>query len=132
MKELLWNWLPALVLMGVIFVASDQSQLPSVSERWLDIVIKKGGHMLGYGLLASLYIRALKPHIGSSARLRWLSWGLAVGYALTDEYHQCFVPGRNGTIVDVGIDGVGAGISILLQRWLQRRGSRDRRESGVQ
>ena len=88
--------------------------------------------MLGYGLLACLYLRALRPHLGSSNRLRWLSWGLAVVYALTDEYHQRFVPGRSGTVVDVGIDGVGAGLAMLLHRWSQLREAWTHRESVVQ
>ena len=118
--------------MGLIFAASAQPQLPTVREHWLDTAIKKGGHMLGYGLLASLYMRALRSHLGASIQLRWLSWGLAVVYALTDECHQRFVPGRNGTVVDVGIDGVGAGLAMLLHRWLQHREARARRESVVQ
>jgi len=37
-------------------------------------------------------------------------------YAVTDELHQFFVPGRSGNIIDVGIDtlGVIAGISIYI------------------
>jgi len=53
--------------------------------------------------------------------LRLLSAGLAVAYALSDEYHQTFVPGRNGNLFDVMIDGVGACAAMLLHWWLARR-----------
>ena len=43
---------------------------------------------------------------------------IAVAYAVTDELHQTFVPGRNGSPVDVAIDAVGA----LLAAGLIRRG----------
>ena len=118
--------------MGLIYAASAQPQLPTVGEHWLDTMIKKAGHMLGYGLLASLYMRALRTHGWLSTRLRWLSWGMAIFYALTDEYHQHFVPGRNGTIVDVGIDGVGAGVAMLLHHWLQQRETRSHRDSAAE
>ena len=44
---------------------------------------------------------------------------IAVLYAVSDEFHQSFVEGRNGSPLDVGIDTVGAAISARL---LWRRG----------
>jgi len=132
MRGVLGRWLPPLAWMGLIFVLSAQPQLPSVGEDWFDTVLKKGAHMAGYGILASLYLRALRPRFGSSSRLRWVSWGLAVLYALTDERHQRFVPGRNGTLIDVGIDSVGAGAAMLLHWRLLLRKERAPRESAAQ
>lgn len=43
-----------------------------------------------------------------------MAWGLSVLYALSDEYHQTFVPGRNGTFVDLLIDASGALVGLLL------------------
>lgn len=37
-------------------------------------------------------------------------------YAISDEYHQTFVPGRNGTLADVLVDGVG--MVLALGIWL--------------
>lgn len=36
------------------------------------------------------------------------------GYAITDEIHQLFVPGRSGNITDVGIDTLGVITGILM------------------
>lgn len=106
--------------MGLIFVLSAQPDLPHAKGRWLDLLLKKAGHAAVYGVLAWLYRRALRSHIPTSA-LRTVSIGLAVAYAMSDEYHQTFVPGRNGSLVDVAVDGVGAYGAMLLARWQERR-----------
>lgn len=69
--------------------------------------------MLGYGMLAVFYWRAF----GYRSDKRWLAWLFAVMYAVTDEFHQSFVPGRNASIWDVMIfDNFGALLGLLLWR----------------
>jgi len=128
MKRSLWPWLAALVWMGLIFMASAQPDLPSPDTPGspLDTVMKKAGHVLSYGILACLYHRALGQALRVSTTLRILCVGLAMAYGLTDEFHQTFVPGRHGQLVDVAIDGVGASLAMLLTWWLERRRTRSR------
>lgn len=104
----LWLWLPPLAWMGAIFAFSTQPDLPHAPSAWLDVIVKKSGHALAYGVLAWLYYRALRPHVRAPLILRLVSIALAVAYALSDEYHQTFVPGREGRLLDVAVDGVGA------------------------
>ena len=117
----LWCWLPPLAWMALIFVLSAQPDLPGAPGPWLDTLLKKTGHALSYGLLAWLYWRALRQRFQATATLRVVSAGLAVAYALSDEYHQTFVPGRNGRLSDVVVDGVGASAAMWLDCWLARR-----------
>ena len=42
------------------------------------------------------------------------SFLFSVLYASSDEFHQTFVPGRDGNIVDVLIDSSGALVGILV------------------
>jgi VanZ family protein len=85
-----------------------------------DLFVKKGGHMLGYGLLALAYWYGLR----FEKRSWWLALLLAVVYAFSDEFHQSFVPGRHPSWVDaLVIDGSGASIALALVYW--RRGKRD-------
>jgi VanZ family protein len=117
-RRFLWRWGAPLVWMGLIFVASAQPKLPHASSRWLDFMLKKGGHALAYGILAWLYLWALRGRFRDERVLRLVSIGLAVAYGLSDEYHQTFVPGRNGALFDVAVDGVGAcGAMLLDWRW---------------
>lgn len=123
-RQLLWDWLPPLACMGLIFVLSAQSHLPSAPGPWLDTLLKKAGHAFAYGVLAWLYQRALRPHIRTPLVLRIASASLAVVYALSDEYHQTFVPGRTGRLFDVLVDGAGTCGAMLLSWWLERRRAR--------
>lgn len=112
--------------MGVIFFFSAQSALPSIPSRW-DLVLKKGMHVVAYAILTWLYLRALRRHEtrgrwGDPGLLRAASAGMALLYALSDEYHQTFVTGRQGSLVDVAIDGIGVSAVILLDGWLRSEG----------
>ena len=44
-------------------------------------------------------------------------------YACSDEYHQTFVPGRAGTMIDVAVDmaGVAFGLVLVLLACLKRK-----------
>jgi hypothetical protein len=107
--------------MGLIFFVSAQPTLPSVPGRW-DLLLKKGMHMAAYGILTALYLRALRGSGHDEWVIRAASVALAVAYAMSDEYHQTFVPGRNGTWVDVAVDGVGILGATGLDWWLGSRG----------
>lgn len=119
-KQLLRRWGLAALMMLIIFAASatPKQSLP-VFVGW-DWVVKKGGHFTGYAVLAALYARGLAA--GRPATRR--DWGVAVLlaalYALTDEFHQRFVPGRGATLTDVGIDTMGAMLGAALYCWQRR------------
>jgi len=67
--------------------------------------------MLGYGLLALSYSYGLRW----DRKRWWLPCLLAILFSITDEFHQSFVSGRHPSIVDVGIDSIGAGLALLLK-----------------
>ena len=108
-------WWPSLVMIAAIFTFSSipQNDMP-VFGGW-DMIAKKGGHALGYGLLAVSFWRGLEW----KSRLIWLPLLLAVLYAATDEFHQSFVPGRHASPVDVGIDAIGSSLILALCAWIR-------------
>jgi len=84
----------------------------------IDTLIKKFGHIVGYGLLALSYWRGFGWNRSRMAH----AWGLAVAYAVTDELHQAFVPGRHASVVDVMLfDAVGAALALWLREWRTKR-----------
>ena len=105
----------------MLFYISTQSDLPQPSGALLQKLYEKGGHALAYAILAWLYLRALRHHIHMGVILRLVSAGLAALYALSDEYHQTFVLGRNGSLSDVLTDSTGICGAMLLNWWLERR-----------
>ena len=120
MKKKILNWLPALIMMVVIFWFSSQPVTSLPNFDWADRIVKKAGHMIGYSLLATCYWFGLEK---GRDRL-WLAWALAILFALTDEYHQSFVFGRHSTIWDVLIfDNLGA----LIGLWLANRYTKQKR-----
>jgi len=122
--SLLWYWVPPILWMGLIFFLSSRPDLPHYPDALVDHVLKKAGHVAEYAILAFLYLRALseKPR---RIRIQPLlgSFVLSSLYALSDEYHQTFVPGRNGDLVDMIIDALGA-LAALLAIHL-RRGAKE-------
>ena len=122
-KSKFLNWLPALVMMSIIFWFSSQpaEQLPVFS--WADAIVKKSGHVIGYTLLALSYWYAL----GMAKNKRWLVWLFVILFALTDEYHQAFVAGRHSSIWDVLIfDNIGAVLSLwLTNRYVNKQKQSD-------
>lgn len=96
--------LPLFLWSGLIFLLS---QTPNLSTGLLlDFPIRKGGHFAVYAFFAFLYL------FGEKWREAPVSYPLAIlaslAYAVTDEWHQGFVPGRHPSGFDVGIDLLGA------------------------
>ncbi len=121
-QPLIYYWLPLLAWMGIIFWFSSQPQPFEMPESWQQELVGKAGHMIGYAGLSLLWWRALAAHRSTSERrVLALAFLLTVLYAVSDEYHQTFVPGRSGSLMDVLIDAAGAGIGLwLLHRWRKR------------
>ena len=111
----LWRWGLALLMMAAIFGFSSIPSVDMPSFGLLDFLVKKGGHALGYGLLALCYLHGLKGD-SKVIYLRWIAiaWALAVLYSASDEFHQSFVPGRYPSMTDVLIDSLGAAIAMIL------------------
>jgi len=106
------RWVPAVVMMGLIFLASSMpaSQIPYFGA--IDVLVKKGGHAIGYALLGLSYFLALPgrlsiPYRAVTALL------MAILFSLSDEFHQSFVEGRTSTLRDVLIDTGGATLALF-------------------
>jgi VanZ family protein len=108
-------WAPVVFWAGLIFAFSSIPDLGTGLGAW-DLVLRKLAHAAEYGLLAVLLYRAL--------RRPWLALALASAYAATDEVHQTFVHGREGTPRDWAIDTAGALLGLLLLRRLQAQARR--------
>lgn len=109
--SILPRWIPALVMMFLIFLFSSRSTAELPNFLGWDYVIKKTGHVIEYGLLALAFHFAFR----FEPRYRWAAWLLAILYAATDEFHQSFVPGRHPSLVDVLLfDNIGAAAALWL------------------
>ena len=121
---LVYYALPAMAWMGSIYALSAQPSLPKAPEPLTDLLLKKGAHMAGYAVLMALWWRVLTH---TQLAKRWgqpmglvVAWTVTVLYAVSDEVHQTFVPGRSGRALDVLIDACGA-LLVGVILWTVRR-----------
>lgn len=79
-------------------------------------LIRKSAHFIAYLILGFLVSHAMKNEASTATawKRRGASLLFCVVYAISDEFHQLFVPGRGPMLKDVLIDGSGAAIGILL------------------
>jgi hypothetical protein len=85
-------------------------------------VIVKSWHAFEFALLFLLIYAALaRSNPSASLRNGLLAALFSILYAILDEYHQTFVPGRGGNWRDVAIDTFGVGIGCALVCWRYER-----------
>jgi len=117
-RRLAVSWLPAILWMGFIFYLSAQSR---PLEKTPPPPVTVLAHLGEYALLAVLLLWAQLSHGCWRGRVGVglaLSFAIAVLYAASDEYHQGFVPGREASWVDLGVDAAGAAAAmIVMWRW---------------
>jgi VanZ family protein len=104
------------------------SAIPSLTPPPLGLVLEdKIVHFFEFGLFALLLFLAfynsgkkfLKSHVF------FLSASIGIFYAVTDELHQKFVPGRSCEFLDFVADFLGiALVLILIRAYLKRREKR--------
>lgn len=133
MRKTIISWLLVTSWMAIIFLLSHQpsdasSKLSGGLTNWLisfwqavpfhidvayvHFIVRKLAHLTAYFILGILMLRAAKRHFSKGLHVIWLSFILCVLYAMSDELHQLFIPGRSGEIRDVIIDSIGALLGI--------------------
>lgn len=116
MRSWLWHWLPPLLLMALIFFLSAQPTLPEAPGELFDALLKKLAHAVVYLLLFCWLLRAWRKSRSAMQALDAALLTTAL-YAVSDELHQAFVPGRHANWYDVVID-----VSLPLLLWRLWRG----------
>lgn len=135
------SWIAVISWMGLIFFLSHQpadasSELSSgfmeiilrplmilfpnaqFEIDWLHFFIRKNAHFFAYFILGILYVNALKASFKDFEEKDWklisISLFLSILYAISDEVHQLFIPGRSGEVRDIFIDSSGAFTGIII------------------
>ena len=136
MKSFLKYWLPLLIWLGVIFLASADLMSAEHTSRlivpillWLKpgmapetirsilFFIRKCAHVSEYAILALLLWRALRsgPILRTKTPVLFGAVLLACAvFAASDEFHQSFVKSRTPSVRDVLLDSAGAILGVLI------------------
>jgi len=137
-----WRYAPLVLWAALIFIGSGNvlsaahTSIVLRAVRWLfpnardeslavfHLLVRKAGHLTEYAVFATLAARAFRASSHDLLRRHWVGCSLllAVVYALSDEWHQSFVPSRTASIYDSLIDSAGALIALTII-WLRHRKS---------
>jgi VanZ family protein len=82
----------------------------------IHFLIRKLAHGSEYAIFGLLLYHSFEPRHPEGWNVHSAFGALVIAglFSLTDEYHQSFVPGRTASLVDCGIDTVGALLGMLL------------------
>lgn len=124
-------WLLVIVWILLIFILSHQRAAVSDALsggvlNWLlpylpigaenipvmHVQLRKSAHFIAYFILGVLVVMAVSRANAWSIQTCIYALLISAVFAMTDEVHQLFVPGRSGEIRDVMIDSIGASIGI--------------------
>lgn len=115
---LLWRWLPALLWAVAIYAFSAQpSPYDALPTSWPDSWYELLGsalHFMEYTVLVFLLARALVWRARPAEPALLAAILLGALYALSDEIHQVFVPGRDFQTLDLVLDWTGALFGVWL------------------
>jgi len=106
------HWLPVLAWAALIFALSSVPDLGTGLGGW-DLALRKLAHAAEYAVLGVLLMRAT----GRGG----LAFALGALYAVSDEVHQTFVPGRLGAPLDVAIDVLGVACGVVFWQTIRTR-----------
>ena len=128
-RHIVLYWLPLILWMAAIYWLSDQPHLPHPARKLglSDYLFDYSAHAFTFGFLAILAWRVIGVRPSDLPNVFSVSPALSTGafaalYALCDEIHQIFVPGRWATLRDWLADVAGILIVVgLLALWRRRR-----------
>ena len=113
-KHFMRYWIPVIVYAGLIFTISSFPLPPPKVEIPL---VDKFIHLVEYGILGFLFYRALRVS-KLARRVFLLAIIFSILYALSDEIHQFFVPGRKFDLWDLAADSLGI---VLVALYLKHK-----------
>jgi VanZ family protein len=116
-----FRWAVWLVALGVWTALLLSSQAPAVVDAvvpdpW-QFTLSKAGHVSAYAFLS-----VLTGFLPGRPAVRVALWLFLLGHACLTEHLQLFVPGRHGSLRDVGLDAVGIALGwVVLAAWRRLR-----------
>lgn len=126
-----YKYLLLILWMGVIFYLSGEPATES-SARSGEIIeavrpflslfsvdnmtsfVRKSAHVVAYFILGILVYNVVRAYNFTQSRTIAISMFFSLLYAVSDEIHQMFVPGRSGELRDVLLDTAAATLGIAL------------------
>ena len=111
-------YLPPLMLMGLIFISSSipmdkNTDVPEFIIS-LDPTLQNLLHIPVFGLLAFLWLKSFTKHSILISTKVIITLVVTILFGCLDEFHQTFVLGRYGSLIDILLNLVGIFMGILF------------------
>jgi len=92
----------------IIYASSIPDQALLGDDSLIEQIISNLAHIPAYALLTFLWLKAFERRSASHSFMvaALISFGLIL-FAVSDEIHQSFVPGRFASFMDIGLDPIG-------------------------
>ena len=129
------SWGAVVCWMLLIFLLSSQGPVAtgelsmSVTEKVVDRVAiaqpdltfwnfmaRQVAHVFLYLVLGILLCIAFSFTVEKRRRVCFWAFGVGLLYAISDEFHQMFVPGRDADLADIFFDGMGLLLGLFIYR----------------
>ncbi|MCT1905546.1 VanZ family protein [Oceanobacillus sojae] len=143
----LLSWIAVIFWMALIFYLSHQpaaisNELSSgITELIVDAleklasqfqfnigelhhIVRKNAHFFAYLMLGILVLNGLRRSGVNIKQGAGIALLICILYAVTDEVHQLYIPGRSGEVRDVLIDSAGASLGIMIYLIVSRLAGR--------
>lgn len=126
-----WWLVGALIWMVIIFLvtqlpyftgertASAINEVSGAGKGLIDelnFIMRKASHFSAFGILAFLFFQGIRNYRFAY----FFAWVAAFLYAMSDEWHQSFMPDRMASFKDVLIDGGGAFLALFMTFLVRR------------
>ncbi len=89
--------------------------------HFIDYPVRKTAHAAEYAVLGLLFAGSYVDSRKKRIRSIGILWMLGTAYAVSDELHQLFVPGRSCQVTDMMLDSCGVMLGVLAGQLLWAR-----------
>lgn len=118
-----YRWWPVVIWSILIFLGSALPSTTVSPDEAINFLAHKGVHLFEYAVLSILSFRAK----GSV----FFAFGYPLFFAVSDEFHQSFVPGRSARVQDVFVDALAICVGNAIVYWTNKSGSIQERKNTI-
>lgn len=112
MKSVFVRWIATLLWASLIWYLTTIPDFRPSSNSMISWLLSVGGHFFFFGIQAVLLSRSLPTSIYNLTS----SFSLVILYGLSIELIQRGIPGRSFSLIDLGLDGLGAWLFLYTMR----------------
>lgn len=113
MDKFVFNWVILLIYLFFVFYVSSLEKIEILDKAPEFKLRDKALHFFEYGILGFLTFNAFRQHEFLNKTIFFHTIMFSCIYAITDEAHQLFIPGRTFSLYDMFADFLGSSLILI-------------------